>query len=490
MTSKNYCNTQIQNLEQAIEVIQALIAERNTFIDEMEQLRAENTRLKKHILDLEEKLRTNSQNSSKPPSQDPFRKQKKKRKKKSIDPKSIINSKSKRVRKGRAPTDSDSVSKILPCYPEKKCPSCGNEILPDLSSFQRKQQYEIPVVKPIITEYRIFSGTCRSCSQVLSGNLPPENPQGSLGPRALTFIAEMIGRYHLSRRELKGLLETHYSIPVSLGGLSQSEALWADVLSPAVAAAKEYIRKQPVVNMDETGHKESGKKQWMWTVVTQWITIFAIHISRGTAVVKELLGESFSGILGSDRYGAYNWVDKNRRQLCWAHLIRDLIRIAERSGSAERIGMEILAHVKRMFSLWHEVKNDTLSHQQFRKAMLPIRKAIESLLESGVKKADEKTQATCKNLLKFKEALWTFVEHEGVEPTNNVAERSLRPYVIWRKKSFGAQSKRGNTFIEVMMTVATSCRQQARNFHDFLLSSLQAHLQGTPKPSLLPDKAP
>jgi len=500
MAIENLSNLKIKTLEQAVAIIQVLVRELNTLTTEVKQLRVENTQLrvegaqlreentllKKRIQELEEKLRTNSQNSSKPPSQDPFRRQKKKRKKKSIDPKSIINPKVGRVGKTRTPVTPDQLDKVYDCPPERKCCSCGGDVSIHPHHFRRKQQFELPEIKPIITEYRLFRGKCLSCDQIHYGSLPEGVPPGLLGPRALTFAAEMIGKYHLSRRELKLFLEKSFSIPLSLGSLSHCEELMVEVLKDAVEEAKQYIRGQDVVHMDETGHKESGKKQWMWVAVTQWVTVFSIHVSRGSVVAKELLGECFAGILVSDRYSAYTWLDPYRRQFCWAHLIRDFIRIAERSGTAERVGMEILAYTKRIFSLWHRVRDGTLCQDQFQTAMGPIREAIEKLLTKGSQEADKKTQATCKNLLKLKAALWTFVEHEAVEPTNNIAERSLRPYVIWRKKSFGSQSKRGNHFIEVMMTVVASCRQQKLDFSEFIFSSLQAHLKKTVKPSLLP----
>lgn len=252
-----------------------------------------------------------------------------------------------------------------------------------------------------------------------------------------------------------------------------------------VDEAKEYVKVQPVVHADETGHKEQGKRYWTWVAVASSVAVFLIRASRGAKVAKELLGESFLGTLISDRCSAYAWVMK--RQLCWSHLIRDFVKIAERSGEASRAGLFLLAYSKRLFMYWHRFREGKFTRQKFQGLMWGIMKQVEFLLLKGSVCGESKTQNTCKRLLKVKSALWTFVLEEGVEPTNNLAERTIRPLVIWRKKSFGTQSPGGSRFLERIMTVASSCRLQGRNVLDFVEQSVQAYFTQQKPPSLLPD---
>jgi hypothetical protein len=224
----------------------------------------------------------------------------------------------------------------------------------------------------------------------------------------------------------------------------------------------------------------------MWLAATALVAVFIIRTHRSARDAKALLGETFQSILVSDRWSAYTWVSTSCRQFCWAHLIRDFVKISERSGQAGRVGDQLLDSVKRMFCLWWRVRDGTLKKKHFILAMKPIRKQIETLLKEGTTCGNVKTENTCKNLLKMKEALWTFVDNEGVEPTNNHAEQIIRDYVLWRKSSFGTQSERGDQYVERMMTVTATCALQERNPYDYITSAVTAHLRNEPAPSLLP----
>lgn len=300
------------------------------------------------------------------------------------------------------------------------------------------------------------------------------------------------GEYRLSKRLIAGLLNDIYNLPVSTGTISNTEKLVSEALKKPVEEAHEYVKAQPVKHADETSHKQKGNKMWMWVCIAALVAIFMTRPKRDTRAAKDLLGETFVGILVSDRYSAYNWIDITRRQFCWAHLLRDFTKISERSGKAGQIGEQLLAYSHRMFRLWWMTRDGPLNRIQFVKSMEPVREGIEKLLEQGGVCKDVKTQNTCKKLLKQKAGLWTFVEVEGVEPTNNTAEQTIRAYVIWRKISFGTQSERGNRFVERMLTTTASCRLQKRNSLDFVTSAVEAHLKNEPAPSLLPvtEKSP
>jgi len=225
----------------------------------------------------------------------------------------------------------------------------------------------------------------------------------------------------------------------------------------------------------------------LWVLVTQWVTVFVIHAKRGLDGAKALLGE-FGGYLGSDRWGAYNDWELRKRQICWSHLIRDFVGFSERKGSAE-IGKLLLLETRKMFELWKRVRDGTLARSSFRVYMTPIRRGVEALLRKGTRCRNSKTRGMCKMILKLRPALWTFVRVEGVEPTNNVAERTIRHAVLYRKGCFGTQSEEGSRFVERILTVVATLRQQNRIVMDYLTEACRRALAGKNPPSLLPGRA-
>lgn len=434
---------------------------------------------------MEEKLGTNSSNSSKPPSSDPPW----------AEPKQngCRGGKSKRGRGGQPGHEGstrellppEQVDEFVPCKPPGKC-DCGGRVCCDDEDPQRLQNMELPEVKALVTEYQLFSGVCERCGRVHMGKLPAGAPSGVLGPRAMAVVAVLSGKYHLSKRQVEEILEDLLGVQVSLGTVSKTEERVSEALEQPVEEAKSYVREQAVVHADETGHKVAGKKAWVWTAVTSLVSVFLLSSTRGAQAAMELLGANFGGILVSDRWDAYNWIDAARRQLCWAHLIRDFIKIAERKGRSEKIANAILQYVKEMFALWHRYRAGKLSRAGLQCKMKTVRANVELLLAQGAVCGHAKTQRTCRRILKLKAALWTFVDAPGVEPTNNIAERTIRPYVLWRKASFGTQSERGNLFVERMLTVSATCRQQNRNVLQYVTAAIRAHLRGDTIPSLLP----
>ncbi|RPJ18356.1 MAG: IS66 family transposase [Chloroflexi bacterium] len=220
---------------------------------------------------------------------------------------------------------------------------------------------------------------------------------------------------------------------------------------------------QPAADADETGWREGQQRAWLWTAVTTGVTVFVVRLSRSAKVAQELLGEQFWGWLVTDRWSAYTWYPTWRRQLCWAQLLRDIEAMIQRGGRSAEIGEALQAQTRPMFHWWHRVRDGTLTHASFKTYMQPIRREVERLLEAGQTCGAPKTAGTCRQILKRRQALWTFVHHEGVEPTNNTAERAIRPGILWRKGSCGTQSVDGSRFVEALMTVVTTLKQQHRN---------------------------
>lgn len=454
----------------------------NILWEEVIALRREVVQLLKKNGSLAEKTRTSSKNSSISPSQDPHKKILKKKKSKRKQG-------AQHGHKGtsRKLVPASKVDKVENCHPPTKC-SCKGSVQIQFDRYTRHQQYELPVIHPEITEFRLFSGVCGDCEKEYHGHLPQGTPSGMLGVEAMSTIVSLTGDYRISRREAQRMLESHFDLPLSLGTISNVEQEVSAALKASVEEAKKAIQEEKIVHADETSHKESGVKQWMWVAVSSFLSVFIIRPTRATVAAKELLGELFQGILVSDRFSSYNWVDTARRQFCWAHIIRDILKISERSGLDHRIGTNILEHIKWMFFLWYQVREKKLSRRSFRIAMEFTQSSIEALLQEGTKSTNKKTKGTCGQILKKKEALWTFIYTEGLEPTNNIAERTLRAYVLWRKMSFGSQSERGNRFIERMMTIRASCKQQNRHIPNFIKGALYAYYGKGESPSLLPQK--
>ena len=487
--------SELSYLKQQVEELSLLRTENEqlrkvvaTQVEELSLLRTENEQLRKRVADLEDKLRTNSRNSSKPPSQDPHRRTKNKKKRNIVSGNFTKNKEPDASNQKSGLEPCGEADEVFECLPVDQCEDCGHTVSVNAEKTESRRQYEMPPVELYIREFRLYWGSCDHCGKVHRGQWPEGLPEGKLGVRMIAQIASWTGDYKLSKREVQRMLEDQYGLHVSISTISKAEALMSEALKAPYDEAQTFVQNQPVVHGDETSHKQSGKKQWLWVMVTSWVSVFMIHANRSTAAAKALLGEGFKGILVSDRYNAYNWVDKKKRQLCWAHLIRDFIKWSQRSGAGQQIGDDLLFRCKRMFEWWRRFKKGKVTRKQFQTVMKPIRQQILVLLENATSSDDPKMAAMAKKMLKFKDSLFNFVDIEGVEPTNNFAEQTIRPYVLWRKKSFGSQSERGNRYIERMCTTVASCRQQSRNVLDFLTKALQAHLEHSKYPSLLPHK--
>jgi transposase len=294
------------------------------------------------------------------------------------------------------------------------------------------------------------------------------------------------GAYHLSKRTTQSVLEDLFGVLLGLGTVANLEQATTQAVAEPVAEARAYVQAQSAAYADETGWREGQHRAWLWTVVTAWVTVFAIRLSRSGRVAQELLGEQFWGWLVTDRWSAYTWYPTWRRQLCWAHLLRDIEAMSARGGGSAEIGEALRAQARKMFQWWHRVRDGTLAPASFASYMWPVRREVERLLAAGQMCGVAKTEGTCREILRLRQALWTFVRHPEVEPTNNAAERAIRPGVLWRKGSFGTHSPEGSRFVEAMMTVVATLKQQHRQVLDYLTTACEAALHGEPAPSLLP----
>jgi transposase len=377
------------------------------------------------------------------------------------------------------------VSKIVKSLPTV-CADCGALLLGEDPQPERHQVSELPEIKPVIVEYQRHTLDCTVCGARNRAEWPKEMPKGSFGERLQALIGYLGGRFGVSQRDMVELLGTVCQVEISLGSIPAQERKVSRALKHPVAAALKHVQAQKAVNLDETSWPELTKKFWLWVCATPRVTVFRIFTDRSALGAEKLLGSRFSGSVGSDRYSAYNWLDPRCRQVCWAHLKRDFQSWVERGGESRVIGRLLLVQLKQIFGLWHFVRDGTLSRADFQTAMLPIRREFVGLLEVGTCLDHRETRSTCQNILKIKPALWTFVDREDVEPTNNAAERALRRGVIWRHHSYGTQSASGSLFVERILTVGMTLRQQNRDVLDYLAAACRAATRGIPAPSLLP----
>jgi len=283
------------------------------------------------------------------------------------------------------------------------------------------QVAELPVLAAILTEHQAHARTCPQCGQLNHATIPGEVRAHTIGPRLAAVMSYLSGRHHRGKRGVQEIVQTVFEVPVSLGTVAALEQQTSAALTDAHDQARHAVGTAPVKNTDETGWSERGQKRWLWAAATATVAVFVIHVRRNFEGLKALLGETITGIVCSDRWAAYSKLPLHLRQICWAHLRRDF----------------------------------------------------------------QKAAAFCANLLALEPALWTFAQVEGVEPTNNHAERLLRSGVLWRKNAFGCHSEAGCRFAERMLTVVQTLRLQRRPVLDYLYRALVAHRSGAPAPALL-----
>jgi transposase len=438
------------------------------------------------IAELEAQLGRTSRNSSKPPSSDgPGVK----REAKAPTGRKPGGQKGHKGNK-RQLLPAEKVDKTVPLHPEA-CSRCEGALVKKLEGPApwRHQVVEMPPVKPHVTEYQQHCGWCEGCQCFTQAQLPEGVPRGAFGPRLMALVALLAGQYRLSKRLVQQLLGDVLGVEVALGSISKLEAQVSEALAAAVEQAREHVREQRVAHLDETSWREARQKAWLWVAVTAWVTVFQIATNRGAAVARDILGEDWVGFLVTDRWSGYGWADKGLRQVCWSHLLRDFQGFVDRGGEGKPLGEALLAQAHQMFGWWHRVKDGTLKRGTFERRMRGVEAEVVRLLEEASECSSPKTAGMAREILKLEAALFTFVDVEGLEPTNNAAERALRPAVLWRKGSWGTHSPEGSRFVERMLTVVATLKQQQRHVLEYLTASCEALLRAQPGPSLLPSQS-
>lgn len=354
----------------------------------------------------------------------------------------------------------------------QSCRGCGKRLSGEDPDPLRHQVFELPEIKPVIMEYQRHRLTCACCGVQTCAVLPRGVPEGQTGPRLTAFTGLLMGCFRQSKSRAKLFLEQWLGQPCSTGLTVKLQNLTTRALQPVYQQLCAALPAQPVLNIDETPTKEATAKSWLWTFVARGFTVFAVRPTRGAVVLDELLTEKFSGVVGCDRAKMY-WQEE-RLQWCWAHLKRDFQAMADSPHRQARgIGEELLAQTKLLFRRWHRFAAAAITRTGLKQTLAPVRRDVERLLRKGFVCGHGPTEGTCTELLHHREWLWTFLDHDGVQPTNNASERALRHGVIWRKLSFGTQSSSGSRFVETLLSIIETCRQQGRNVWEFVTEAVR-----------------
>lgn len=444
-------------------------------------------KLEAKVADLEQKLaeKSNPRNSSKPPSSEhphakPAKAKRRGKKKKQGGQQG-------HARYVREPIPSEQCDQVIVCSP-LACRGCGGELESGRHETLRHQVWELPPIKPVVTEYQLQRGHCRGCGISTCGELPAGVPRGQCGPRLAAFTGLLMGHFRQSKRRAAMFISDLLNIPCSPAWTVKIQNLVSRAIETPYQQLRDELGSQRQLFVDESPTREKRSKAWLWVAVASMFTVFGIFANRKRESLKALVGDYQGIILNCDRAKMY--LDGKRLQWCWAHLKRDIQKLIDSSDNqVKRLGHDLMRQQKLLFQHWQRYKSEEIRWSTFQSSVRPVRKEFESLLLRGIFSGNKKLIGFCNELYPRREHLWTFTRIEGIEPTNNTAERALRPAVIYRKLSFGTQSNTGSRYLERILTVSETCRQQGRNAYEFLIEAMQASFTGGDAPSLLPEHA-
>jgi len=458
---------------------------------ELSEARATLAELRAAVLELEARLGRDSSNSDKPPSTD--------------KPTSRRQREKKRRGTGRKPggqagheahhrqlLPEEKVDEVKPVLP-RECSRCGGpvEARQQGPPAHRHQVWEVPEVKPYVTEWRLLYGYCAGCERWTSGELPPGVPTGAFGPRLMALVAYMTGLLRLPKRPVQWLWRDVLGVEVALGSVSKVEGQVSQALAAPVEEARQYIRRQRgPVHLDDTGWHEGSLRKALWAAATGLVAVFLIAEGRSKKVAQEIMGKDFQGIVVADRARAHRWLGVERWQLCWSHLQRNFQSWVDRGREASEPGKHLVEYTATLFRLLRRVRDGTLRRSTMLRRMDEVRQRVRAVLEEVSVGVDENAARAARELLELWKALWTFMKHEEVPATNNHDERLLRHAVCMRKVSFGTKSSEGSRFIERALSTVTTLRLQNRPVLSFLTQAVESWLHGQSAPSLLPPLAP
>jgi len=470
--------------------------EREELVAELGEAKAQIEELKKQLVTalatierLAAELRKNSSNSSLPPSSDgPGAVSRGVR-----EPKKPKSKRKRGGQKGHRGAHREllplkQVDAFVDLYPEV-CEGCTRPLAPSPDADARRYQcLELLAEGQHVTQWQRHAVTC-PCGHTTRAPYDPEViPASPFGARLTSVVAALSGVYHLSRRNTQRFFHEVFGIDISLGAIIAMEGRVSAALESASEEAHKDVLAAEVKHADATTWLMAGLTLSLWTLSTPRTTVFRIFQDGARATIEGMFSGAdgkHHGVLVSDRASVFGFWSMVLRQVCWAHLLRLFIGFSQRAGPMGRFGRELLEHASLVFEYWHGFISGELSPEELQRRMLPVQRRFEALLTRIVAADIRGFSGSCANLLAHAEALWTFVDTEGVEPTNNLAERDLRSFVIWRRLCYGSQSESGLRFVERIMTVAMTLRKRGRGVLRFIERCVTAHFSGTQAPALL-----
>jgi transposase len=427
---------------------------------------------------LQRQVGRNSTNSSKPPSSDGPKVERPKRpgtgRKRGGQP----------GHEGSTRALIDDPDRVVECKPSR-CGGCGERLSGTDPEPSRHQVTDVPPVRPHVTEYRTHALTCRGCGLATRGAWPAGVDGRAFGPRVTAMVAWLAGSFGLSHRDIVDLLGDGFGVTMATGSVAACERAASGAVREPVEALAAAVEGSAVAHADETGWRHQNERAWLWVAVTEVGTLFVEHDERSHLASRALLGEAFEGYLVSDRWSAYEGYALARRQVCWAHLVRQFGAMSEAAGEMGVLGAALCEQADALFHVWRRFERERLGRATLARWMAPVRAEVPALLARGAA-LGHALSGRCREILRLAGALFTFVEVEGVGPTNNAAERAIRKAVLWRKGSYGTQSLGGRLFVGRILSVVATLRQQGRKVLGYLVEACQARLVGEAAPSLLP----
>jgi transposase len=447
---------------------------------------------------LEAQARQDSRTTSRPPSSDPPKSRAQRRAEARAKAKELLRREGEQRKAGgqsghrgagRELRPSDQVDEIVDHYPDA-CGGCGREFSQGdrrpRRQFGRHQVAELPPISVIWTEHRTHQLRCPDCRSRTSARLPDGIGGCAFGPRLQAAVVTLTARHRVSRRGICELARDLFGVTLSTGTADAICQRASEALVGPHLQLHDWVLDQGSVHVDETGWRTSGEGRALWTATTPRAAFFLIAEHCNREQFNKLIGTSYPGIVISDRWNGYSHLDPARRQVCWSHLQRDFRRHADGLGEQKTFGEQGFPLSKQVFAAWRSYQHEHRDRTRLQAEIAPIQTELRQLLEQASPKRQRNRwhRQFANNLLKVWPALWTFTTTDGIEPTNNPAERALRGPVIHRKLSLGTQSQAGERFAERALSTAATCRMQSRSLFNYLSELLTAHNRGDPVPAL------
>ncbi|WP_341789949.1 IS66 family transposase [Rickettsia endosymbiont of Polydrusus tereticollis] len=423
-----------------------------------QRLLQENKELKIKLIELEDRLNKNSSNSGLPSSKDIYRIEKKTKPKSDKNPGGQIGHKHNAYEIKASNINVDII-------PEEESCKCGGSLLLE-EKYRTHQKIEIPIIQPVVTEYRLYRKICTLCNRRYKAKL---DNYRLLGKNAESIISSLSGFFNNSKREVQLILKQIFNLDISLGLISNTENRISVKLEDKYNELLNKIEESSYLHLDETSSNNKGNKHWCWVAANKALTVFKLANSRGQKVLKSFLPE-YEGKVISDRYAAYNMFDSNKRQICLAHLRRDFKRFAySQNASLAKIGSDLLYITDTIFRLYNLHKENKLDQARYLAVMQKIKKVMLYYLQDVANTDYLQAQRVANNILKSFDMIWLFLYDPQIELTNNLAERQIKHFVKYRKNSFFTWSLRGDRFLERIKSLYATSKLQGVNPFCYLL---------------------